>query len=54
MVKLLNHWGFDEKGFISKEQLHKVINRKIGCEVEEKDIEVIMRKHSSNQEHINS
>ena len=33
IVKLLNHWGFDQKGFISREQLHQVINRKMGCEV---------------------
>lgn len=54
MVKLLNHWGFDEKGFISKVQFHQAVNRKMGCEVEQKDIDMIMRRHSASQDHIDS
>ena len=54
MVKLLNHWGFDQKGFISREHFHKVINKKVGADVEDKDIEIIMKRHSGNEDHINS
>jgi hypothetical protein len=54
IVKLLKHWKFSDKGFASKGDFKQEVRRKLGGEVEEKELDDLLRKHCSDNDHIDT